>query len=89
MSSSSPRNSPVQTSHPDRGEIRRRFHERQQAAQRGSQENEPAANEFGKSVEFVLFLCGYFNAGYLGYEAAEGMDWIWEHRIEDMKQLGL
>jgi hypothetical protein len=43
----------------------------------------------GDRVEFVLFLCGYFNAGYLGYEAAEGMDWIWEHRIEDLDQLGL
>jgi hypothetical protein len=45
--------------------------------------------QFGKDIEYVLFLCGYFNAGYLGYEAAEGMDWVWEHRIEDMKQLGL
>ena len=27
--------------------------------------------------------------GYLGYEAAEGIDWIWEHRIEDMEHLGL
>lgn len=45
--------------------------------------------QFGEQVEFVLFLCGYFNAGYLGYEAADGMDWIWEHRIEDMDQLGL
>jgi hypothetical protein len=45
--------------------------------------------QFGQDVEFVLFLCGYFNAGYLGYEAAEGMDWIWEHRIDDMKKLGL
>jgi hypothetical protein len=44
---------------------------------------------FGDQVEFVLFLCGYFNAGYLGYAAADGMDWIWEHRIEDMDQLGL
>ena len=44
---------------------------------------------FGKDVEYVLFLCGYFNAGYLGYEAADGMDWIWEHRIDDMKKLGL
>ena len=35
-------------------------------------------------VQFVLFLCGYFDTGYLGYEAAEGIDWIWEHRIEDM-----
>ncbi len=44
---------------------------------------------FGAGVEFILFLCGYFNAGYLGHEAADGMDWIWEHRIEDMDQLGL
>jgi hypothetical protein len=45
--------------------------------------------QLGDSVEFVLFLCGYFNAGYLGYEAADGMDWVWEHRIEDLDQLGL
>ncbi len=45
--------------------------------------------QFGQEVEFVTFLCGYFNAGYLGYEAADGMDWIWEHRIEDLKHLGL
>jgi hypothetical protein len=31
-------------------------------------------------VEFILFLCGYFDSGYLGYEAAEGIDWIWAHR---------
>ena len=29
-------------------------------------------------------MCGYFDAAYLGYEAAEGIDWIWEHRIEDL-----
>lgn len=44
---------------------------------------------YGKHVRFVLFLCGYFDSGYLGYEAAEGIDWIWEHRIEDMAELGL
>jgi hypothetical protein len=44
---------------------------------------------FGKEVPFVLFLCGYFDSGYLGYEAAEGIDWVWEHRIEDMDQLGI
>ena len=42
----------------------------------------------GKDVEFILFLCGYFDTGYLGYEAAEGIDWIWEHRISDLDQLG-
>ncbi len=40
-------------------------------------------------VEFILFLCGYFDSGYLGYEAAEGTDRIWEHRISDLHQLGI
>ncbi|MBX3377877.1 MAG: XamI family restriction endonuclease [Phycisphaeraceae bacterium] len=44
---------------------------------------------FGKEVCFILFLCGYFGSDYLGYEAAEGIDWVWEHRIEDMAKLGL
>ncbi len=44
---------------------------------------------YGEQVVFVLFLCGYSDAAYLGYEAAEGIDWIWEHRIEDLDQLGI
>jgi hypothetical protein len=44
---------------------------------------------YGDRVVFVLFLCGYFDAAYLGYEAAEGIDWVWEHRIEDFDQLGI
>ena len=44
---------------------------------------------YGEDTRFVLFLCGYFDSGYLGYEAAEGIDWIWEHRIEDMDQLDI
>jgi len=44
---------------------------------------------YGEQVVFVLFLCGYFDAAYLGYEAAEGIDWIWEHRMDDLAQLGL
>ena len=43
----------------------------------------------GEDVVFVLFLCGYFDAAYLGKEAAEGIDWIWEHRTQDLDQLGL
>ena len=43
----------------------------------------------GNDVRFLLFLCGYFDSGYLGYEAAEGIDWIWEHKISDMEHLGL
>jgi len=45
--------------------------------------------KYGPDVRFVLFLCGYFDAGYLGYEAAEGIDWVWEHRPDDMTHLGL
>ncbi len=44
---------------------------------------------YGAQVTFALFLCGYFDSGYLGYEAAEGIDWIWEHRIDDLAELGL
>ncbi len=44
---------------------------------------------YGESVPFVLFLCGYFGSDYLGYEAAEGIDWVWEHRIDDLAKLGL
>ncbi len=44
---------------------------------------------FGNGVRFALFLCGYFDSGYLGYEAAEGIDWVWEHRIDDLAQFGV
>jgi type II restriction enzyme len=44
---------------------------------------------YGVNVAFVLFLCGYFGSDYLGYEAAEGIDWVWEHRIADLAKLGL
>ncbi len=44
---------------------------------------------YGEDVCYVVFLCGYFDSGYLGYEAADGIDWIWEHRISDFEQLGI
>lgn len=46
-------------------------------------------NNYGAKVRFILFLCGYFDTGYLGYEAAEGIDWVWEHRIDDLEKFGL
>lgn len=42
---------------------------------------------YGETVQFILFLCGYFGSDYLGYEAAEGIDWVWEHRIDDLAKL--
>lgn len=44
---------------------------------------------YGPEIEFILFLCGYFDSGYLGYEAAEGIDWVWEHRIDDFEDFAL
>lgn len=44
---------------------------------------------YGNKVRFNLFLCGYFDSGYLGYEAAEGIDWVWEHRMDDLAKFGI
>ena len=44
---------------------------------------------YGNQITFLLMLCGYFNSGYLGYEAAEGIDWVWEHRVDDLIEAGL
>ena len=46
-------------------------------------------HQFGLKVRYALFLCGYFDSGYLGYEASEGIDWVWEHRIDDLAEFGL
>ncbi len=46
-------------------------------------------SNYGKDICFILFLCGYFDSGYLGFEAAEGLDWVWEHRIDDLGKFGL
>jgi hypothetical protein len=44
---------------------------------------------YGAKIRYILFLCGYFDSGYLGYEASEGIDWVWEHRISDLSSLKL
>jgi len=44
---------------------------------------------YGGHVRFILFLCGYFDVGYLKYEASEGIDWVWEHRIDDLMEFGV
>lgn len=46
-------------------------------------------NTYGEKIRYILFLCGYFDSGYLGYEAAEGIDWVWEHRIDDLTEFGV
>src|SRR5260370_6637442 len=43
---------------------------------------------YGAKVRFILFLCAYFATAYLGYEAAEGVDWVQELRIEEFANFG-
>ncbi|MBI4371862.1 MAG: XamI family restriction endonuclease [Elusimicrobia bacterium] len=50
---------------------------------------EQLRRDYGPRARYILFLCGYFDSGYLSYEAADGIDWVWEHRIEDLTQFGL
>jgi hypothetical protein len=44
---------------------------------------------YGNDVPFALMLGGYCGAGYLGTQAAEGIDWVWQHRVADLQSLGL
>ena len=37
----------------------------------------------------ILFLGGCVDTRYLGHVAAEQIDWIWEHRIEDLSGIGV
>ncbi|HTW43366.1 MAG TPA: XamI family restriction endonuclease [Solirubrobacteraceae bacterium] len=38
----------------------------------------------GDDAVFLLQLSGYFNRSYLGFEAAVGIDWAWDHRLGDL-----
>ena len=38
----------------------------------------------GDDVVFLLHLLGYFDRGYLSYEADAGIDWAWNHRLSDL-----
>lgn len=38
---------------------------------------------YGNNLRYILFLCGYFDTPFQGYVASEGIDWVWEHRIDD------
>lgn len=44
---------------------------------------------YNRDVTYVLFLTGYFDDAYLGYLAAKGVDWVWEHRLDDLQELGI
>ncbi len=42
-----------------------------------------------KRINYILFLGGYFDTSYLEYEAAEGIDWVWEHNVSELEKAGI
>ncbi len=42
---------------------------------------------YEENVKFILLLCGSFDGYYLGPQAAEGIDWVWQHRLKDLSGL--
>lgn len=48
-----------------------------------AQKMQQLRSTYGNNLHYVLFLCGYFDTPFQGYVASEGIDWVWEHRIED------
>lgn len=44
------------------------------------------SREHGDKAVFLLQLFGYFNPSYFAYEASAGIDWAWDHRIEDFAE---
>ena len=48
-----------------------------------SDKHEALRRTYDDEVIFLLQLFGYFNVAYLGFEASSGIDWAWDHRLED------
>jgi hypothetical protein len=44
---------------------------------------------YGEDDPIVLALWGHVDAGYLGCQAAEGINWIWAHRLSDFTECGI
>jgi hypothetical protein len=42
---------------------------------------------YDDDVPFMLMLGGYLGGDYLGTQAAEGIDWVWQHRLSDLDRV--
>lgn len=55
-----------------------------------SDKHEALRRAHGDAAVFLLQLFGYFGPSYLGYEASAGIDWAWDHSLDDLSaHLGL
>ena len=44
---------------------------------------------YGSDVRLALFLCGYFRHAVSGLRGRRRIDWVWEHRPDDLALFGL
>jgi hypothetical protein len=49
-----------------------------------SDKHDALSRTHGDRAVFLLQLFGYFGRPYLGFEAAVGIDWAWDHRLSDL-----
>lgn len=49
-----------------------------------SDKHEALRRAHGAAAVFLLQLFGYFGPPYLSYEASSGIDWAWDHRLDDL-----
>jgi hypothetical protein len=54
-------------------------------AKKDAQKFAELKERYRENAKFILLLCGYFDGYYLRPEAAEGIDWVWQHRLDDMR----
>ena len=52
-----------------------------------AQKMQQLRDTYGNNLYYILLLCGYFDTPFQGYVASEGIDWVWEHRMEDFDAL--
>ncbi len=49
-----------------------------------SDKHDSLRRSHGDKAVFLLQLFGYFGHTYLGFEASAGIDWAWDHRLDDL-----
>jgi hypothetical protein len=43
--------------------------------------------EVHPNATYIMMLCGYFDEIFLRYIAKAGIDWFWEHRMDDLAKI--
>ncbi len=43
---------------------------------------------YGNKTQHIHFLCESIGTGHLGV-VPQGLNWVWEHRTEEMLQMGI